>query len=168
MSADLEARIREIEDFLEISNLQSRYSYLIDSLRMEELVDLFADEFVWEGGFDRDSMKSVTSKAELLALFNGAAESTSMMRHMPTTPHIEVDGDNAKGTWYVFGMMTAITPSGEIAKWIQGTLHNEFVRIDGEWKFSRKSTIYNFNTPYEVSWAESKNSADLFDDSDTR
>ena len=165
MSDELEARVKKIEDFQEISNLQAQYSYLIDELQMEALVDLFADDFVWEGGFDRATMTAVTSKPDLLKLLNSAAEATTMMRHLPTTPHIEVEGDNAKGTWYVFGMMTAVTPSGDIAKWVQGRLDNEYIRVDGKWKFSRKSTTYNFNTPYEDSWVNAQNSGkSLFDD----
>ncbi len=38
-----------------------------------------------------------------------------MMRHLPTSPYIEVEGDNARGTWYVFGMVTSLTPKGEAA-----------------------------------------------------
>ena len=33
MPDELEARIRKVEDFQEITNLQARYSYLIDDLQ---------------------------------------------------------------------------------------------------------------------------------------
>lgn len=167
-SEALEARIRKLEDVHEIKNIQAQYSYLIDTVQMEALADLFADDFVWEGGFDKNSMNTVTSKPQLLKLLKKAAEATTMIRHQATTPYIKVEGDNAKGTWYVLGMMTAITPEGKVAKWVQGRLDNEYIRINGEWKISRKSTTYNFNTPYEESWANMKkpDSASFFEDSD--
>lgn len=154
ISDKLEARIRKIEDFQEITNLQAQYSYLIDTYQMEDLVDLFADDFVWEGGFDRKI--SISSKPDLLNLLKKTTEATSMMRHLATTPYIEIKGDHAKGTWYVFGMMTATTPDGEVAKWIQGKLNNEYVRVNDQWKISRKSTEYNFSTPYDDSWVKTQ------------
>lgn len=164
-AAALEARIKKTEDYQEIVNLQAQYSYLIDTLQMEALVELFADDFVWEGGFDRDSMKGVRSKPELLKLLQNAAQATTMMRHLATTPYIEIEGDNATGTWYVFGMLTAATPEGDVAKWVQGRLDNEYIRVNGQWKISRKSTTYNFSTSYEDSWVKAKKSADsLFED----
>lgn len=156
MSDELEARIRTLEDIQAITNLQAQYCHLIDDLQMDAVVDLFADDFVWEGGFDRAVMNTVTSKAELLERLKGAAEVTTMMRHLATTPYIEVEGDTASGTWYVFGMLTAVSPDGDVAKWVQGRLDNEYVKIDGRWKFSRKSTLYNFNTPYDDSWVNAE------------
>lgn len=152
MLDELEARIRKIEDFQEISNLQAQYSYLIDSFQMEDLVDLFADDFVWEGGYE--SMSGVSTKPELLQRLKGAQEGAIMFRHQNSTPHIEVEGDKARGTWYVFGMITAVTPDGEEARWVQGKLNNEFVRVNGKWKFSRKSTKFNFLTKYEDGWVK--------------
>ena len=155
MSDELEARIRKIEDYQEISNLQAQYSYLIDSFQMEAVVDLFADDLVWESGFDTKS--SVTSKPELLQMFKGAQKGCTMWRHQNSNPYIEVEGDNARGTWYVFGMITAVTPEGEVARWVQGKLDQEFVRVNGKWKFSRKSTEFNFLTPYEDGWVKTRN-----------
>ena len=63
MSDNLEARIGRIEDFQEVTNLQARYSFLIDTSQIDDLVDLFADDFIWEAGFEQ--MTSVTSKPEL-------------------------------------------------------------------------------------------------------
>lgn len=164
---ELEARISKLEDIQEIKNLQAQYSYLIDTGQMDALADIFADDFVWEGGSDAASMNSVSSKPELLKLLNGAAQATTMMRHEASTPHIEVHGDTAKGTWYVFGMLTAVTPDGEEAKWVQGRLDNEYVKINGQWKISRKSTTYNFSTPYEQSWANAKQSANPISEGDS-
>ena len=155
MSDELEARIRKTEDFQEITNLQAQYSFLIDTLQLDTLVDLFADDFIWEAGFDE--MSGVTSKRELLQRLKGAGEATTMMCHQPVTPYIEVEGDKAKGTWYVFGMLTSVTPNGEVAKWVQGRLDNEYVRVGGRWKISRHRFTYNFHTPYEDGWVKTPN-----------
>ena len=155
MSDELEARIRRTEDFQEITNLQAQYFFLTDERRTEALVDLFVDDLIWEAGFDR--MTTVTSKPEMLRLLKGANAENTMIRHLPTSPYIEVDGDNARGTWYVFGMVTSLTPEGEVAKWVQGRLDNEFKRINGKWKYSRYSFKFNFYTPYEDGWVKTRN-----------
>ena len=155
MSDQLEARIRKTEDFQEITNLQAKYFFLTDERKTEALVDLFVDDLIWEAGFER--MTTVTSKSEMLQLLKGAHTGNTMMRHLPTTPYIEVEGNEATGTWYVFGVVTSVTPEGEVPMWVQGRLDNEFRRVDGTWKFSRYRCTFNFYTPYEDGWVKTQN-----------
>lgn len=152
MTMELEARIRKVEDFQEITNLQARYAFLIDELELDDLVELFAEDFVWEVGFDR--MTRFTSKPDLLEFLKRFSKENTMQRHQPITPYIEIDGDSAKGTWYLFGMTTSVTPQGEGARWVQGKYKNEYVRIGGVWKFSRLSFKFTFHTPYEDGWVK--------------
>lgn len=79
-----------------------------------------------------------------------------MMCHQVMSPYIEVDGDKAKGTWYVFGPCTAITPQGEVPFWMQGRYDNEYVRVDGEWKFSRIGFTTNMRSPHEDGWVKTR------------
>lgn len=152
MSNEIESRIRKVEDFQAITNLQAKYSFLVDSLQLTELLDLFDDDFVWEVGFDQ--MMTVTSKPALLEVLRKTEDATTMMVHMPTTPLIEIDGDRATGSWYLFGMLTAKTSDGEGARWVHGTYDNTYVRVGEQWKFSRLSYRYAFLTPYDEGWAK--------------
>lgn len=152
MTEDLETRIRRIEDFQEIKNLQAKYSFLIDTSQIDDLVELFASEFVWEVGFEKTA--KVSTKSDLFDLLKKADKGNSMMIHQPITPYIELDGDNAKGTWYLFGMVTSVTSQGEDAKWVQGKYNNTYIREDGEWKISCLNFRYNFLTPYDEGWAK--------------
>lgn len=152
MSDNLEARIRKVEDFQDISNLQARYSFLIDTSQIDELVTLFAEEFIWEVGFKK--MTKVTTKPDLHELLTKASKGNSFMIHQPITPYIEINGDTAKGIWYLLGMITSITSHGEEAKWTQGQYNNEYIREDGKWKIRRLNFTYNFLTPYEDGWVK--------------
>lgn len=152
MSDTLEARIRKVEDYQEIANIQARYSFFVDEAKIDDLIDLFAEDFIWEVGFDR--MTSFTSKPKLSAFlkqFNGAAV---MMRHLPVTPCIEVDGDEATGMWYLFGMVTSSVDGKEVANWVQGTYKNAYRRVDGKWFISHLHFKYNFMTPFEDGWVK--------------
>lgn len=148
----LEARIKKVEDHQTILNLQAQYSFLVDTQQMEELVELFAEEFVWQVGIDK--MVTISSKPQLLEYLTGAGAGNAMMRHQVLTPRIEVNGDKACGTWYMFGPGTSNTPDGQVANWTQGTYSNEYVRENGEWKISLLSFKYNFRTPYEEGWVK--------------
>ncbi len=150
MSEELEARIRKIEDIQDINNLQAKYAYLVDTSQMDKVLDLFADNFIAE--FDR--IGTFKTKAELLEFLNSAAAGTTMMNHQMMTPYIEVDGDKAIGTWYLFGPFTFITPQGETANWIQGKYSNEFVRVAGKWKLSHLRFKFNFQSSYEDGWVK--------------
>ena len=149
MSRELEARIRMVEDIEEIKNLQARYAYLIDTVQMEKVADQFADDFVAEY-----TTSTFTNKAEMAEFLKATAARNSMWAHQILMPLIEVDGDKATGTWYVFGPFTAIMPQGQVPGWFQGKYENEYVRVEGKWKISHLRYMGNFMTPYEDGWVK--------------
>lgn len=150
MSDQLEARIRKLEDFQDITNLQAQYSHYVDSGQMEKLIDLFSEDFSWEVGFDK--MVTFNSKPELLKYVKQADEGTVLMRHQVQSPVIKIDGDTAKATWYMFGPGTSKTPDGEEGNWTQGIYNNEYVREDGEWKISLLHFKFDFRATFDDGW----------------
>ena len=148
MQSEFESRIRRLEDAQEIQNLQARYAYCVDSGQREKIPDLFAEAFVAEwvplGSFD--------TKPALVAFLMGNAARNVMTRHQLQTPLIEVQGDRATGTWYMFGPATTVTESGPVALWMQGRYENEFVRTGGQWKFSRLKFSFNFLSSFDEGW----------------
>lgn len=149
----LEERVRKTEAVQEITNIQALYSFHIDTARIDDLIDLFADEFEWSVGFE-GYMTTWTSKEELAQYLVKSCKLTPMMRHQPQTPYVEVNGNTAKGAFYLTGMMTSITKNGDEARWVQGRYDNEYVFVDGKWKLSRLSFVYNFLTPYADGWVK--------------
>jgi len=150
MSEETEARIRKLEAIEEIKNLQARYAYLIDSSQMEKVPDLFADDFVVQYDF----MGTYRTKAELREFLERAGY--PVMCHQMLTPLIEVDGDKATGIWYLFGPFTVTTAQGDVAVWIQGKYENEYVRVDGKWKFSRVMLKFKLISPHEDGWVKTR------------
>jgi hypothetical protein len=147
---ELEARLRKLEDIEEIKKLQARYAYLVDTFQADKVPDLFADDFIME----LEGKGTFTSKDEVLMIFRGMAKWYSMTCHQTTTPYIEVDGDRAKATWYLFGPFTRETREGSMAVWEGGRYDNEYVRERGQWKFSRWSFKFSMHTPYEDGWVK--------------
>ena len=79
-----------------------------------------------------------------------------------STPLIEVseDGTHAWGQWHIFGPHTNRVFDAEAgckkdtAFWIAGKYDNEFVKVDGEWKFQKLHPICWLRTPYHKSFLE--------------
>ena len=147
----LEARIKALEDIEEIEKLMASYAYWVDAFQMDDVVGLFADNAKAEYGM----LGSYEGKDGIATFFKDVVPKTqSWSAHQLLNPIVTVEGEKAKGTWYLFCPATVFSPEGDQAVWIQGKYSNEFVKIDGKWKFSRLRFVFNFATPYNEGWAK--------------
>ena len=68
---------------------------------------------------------------------------------------IEVDGDTATGQWYLF--IPCIHANGsEQAVWGSLRYDEEYVRVNGEWKFKSQTLTEFFRTPFDEGWAKTR------------
>src|SRR6266568_3158555 len=70
--------------------------------------------------------------------------------HFLTNESITIDGDTAVGTWRY---LQSTVYKGQ-AVWIAGRYHNDFVRVEGQWKFQHVRIDAMFVTPYEDGWVK--------------
>ena len=73
---------------------------------------------------------------------------------MVMNPIIEVDGDTAKGKWYFLGALTAA--EGNQALWSSLRYDEEYVRVNGEWKFKSLKVNTFFSTPFDQGRAKKR------------
>jgi hypothetical protein len=148
---ELGARIKVLEDIEDIKKLMASYAYWVDAFQMDDAMDLFAENARAEYG-----PMSYEGKDGLANFFKEFVPNTqSWSAHQLLNPIVTVEGEKAKGTWYLFCPATVLNPEGNQAVWIQGRYNNEFVKIDGKWKFSLLRFVFNFVTPYEEGWVKS-------------
>ena len=148
---ELEARVRTLEDIEEIKKLQARYTYLLDTDKWNEAVNLFTENAkVQLTGFLCEGKEEITKIYK--ELFGSGM--MSMHRHMVIQPVIEVDGETARGMWYLFNVHTYKLPQGDTPMWSQAKYENEYVKEDGKWKISSLRYIINFRTPYADGWVK--------------
>lgn len=131
-----------------IENMSNRYMAAVDAGDIDTVMDTWADDGVleWVGGTE-------TGKDEIFAAmsnFGGGAVMGSLpptaterrrTRHQIINHVIDVDGDTAHSYAYWFAM-TNNTTHGQIELLYMGHYEDELARIDGEWKF-KKRTVYN-------------------------
>ena len=126
----LEKRIKALEDIEEIKKLKARYcAYCDDNYDAESIASLFTEDAIWDGG--------MRGKAEgrdgIREFFLVASQRLPFAVHMVLNPVIEVEGDVATGTWYLFQACTFA--KDDRAVWGSARYDEEYVRVDGRWMF---------------------------------
>jgi len=149
---EIEARITVLEDIEEVKNVMCRYTYLIDTSQWDDVAALFADNAKAEWNI----LGSYEGKEAIAAFFKNVVSTTIIWgAHQILNPLVTVEGDKAKGTFYLFSPSTVPGPEGESAIWVHGRYDNEFVKEGGKWKFSLLRFVFKFMTPYEEGWVKS-------------
>ena len=151
---DLEARIQRLEDIEAIKQLKALYCEICDDdHNPDRIVTIFTEDGVWEGR----GIGTANGHAEIRALFERFQAMMDFSQHMTMNPRIEVQGNSAKGTWYFFGPFR-FRPSDDnpaLAKWQATRYHEEYQRVDGEWKIKHlKIAPPGMSVDYQTGWVE--------------
>ena len=149
--AQLEQRVQALEDVNAIRHLKARYAASCDDqYNPDGLAALFTEDAVWES----QGLGRFEGREAIWACFRGASQLFPFAIHSSLNGHIDVQGDTARAQWYLF--MPCTLGEGNRAMWRAGVDQEEYVRVDGEWKFKRKSSAPLFHTPFEEGWAKTR------------
>ena len=149
---ELLARITRLEDIESIRQLKSRYCETCDdNHNTDSIKTIFAKDGIWEG----DGIGKAVGHGEIVKLFEGFQKAISFSQHMVQNPVIEVDGTNATGRWYFFGMFTYY--KNQQTRWQAARYHEKYKKIEGEWKISHlKVAAPVMSARYETGWKNGK------------
>lgn len=148
----IEQRLLHLEDIEAIKRLKARYcAYLDDGYNADDVASLFVENGVW----DDERWGRYEGRAAIRDFFRRVSGSFTFAVHYVVNPIIGVDGDTAHGTWYLF--MAGTLTEGNQAIWNAAEYSEDYVRVDGEWRFQLlRITGYHFTTPFEVGWAKQR------------
>lgn len=146
---DLEARIKELEDVRAITEVMNRYVHSLDYGDLEAVVDQFMDDAKFQvrmrAGEQRGPLIGrYDGKEKIRALYAAATATTRQSdfyphpSHLLMSPLITVEGDRAKGFFYLLGTTATGMPGA------QGRYENEFVKVGGKWKISSFTFRFNY------------------------
>jgi len=147
--ADLERRVRALEDVEAIKRLKYRYADACDrGYDADALAELFTEDAVWDGGlFGR-----YEGREAIRQFFQGVSSDITFAMHYMMNPIITVNGDRARGSWYLF--QTCTFAEGNTAIWGAARYEEQYRRVGGEWKFRHLQLISSFWTPFDEGWVK--------------
>jgi hypothetical protein len=152
LNMDLEAierRLTRLEDIEAIKQLKARYCEICDDdHNPERITSVFAEDGIWE------SAEFGTGKghAEIRKLFQGFQKLIEFSQHNIMNPIIEVHNDRATGEWYFMGPFKF--RAGQQARWLALQYKDDYVKLNGQWKYKHLRVNLRLSAPYEEGWAK--------------
>jgi hypothetical protein len=146
-----EKRISAAEDRHSIENIQTAYGYYLATLLWDELTDLFADDGTIEIAMRGVYVGKPAVRRNLDLYGQAGLDDGVLHNHMQFQPviHVDADGQRARLRSRALSMMGNF---GRGATWMGGMYENEFVKIDGRWKFIKDQQVNTYFAPYDIGW----------------
>ena len=163
MAADLEARVRELEakvqelnDREDLRRLRYRYHEYINEGKFADIVDLFTED----GELEFGPLGKAKGREQMLKFFKALGPSKSkpaaargpeftFIKQYIHNHVVEISGDRGKGFSYLEARPLI---NGE-AYMVAGRYDDEYVRVNGQWRFTRMNFTIHFAVPHKEGWA---------------
>lgn len=146
--SELKQRLTALEDVEAIKRLKAEYCDICDDDHdQDRIVKIFAEDGIWEG----KGVGRAQGHAELRKLFRGFQERISFSQHNVFNPRIELKGNEAHGIWYFLGPFTFRKTNQQL--WLAARYEDDYVKLNGAWKFKHLRAIGRMAAPYETGWA---------------
>lgn len=143
MSADLEARLRRMEDLMEIHQLFIDYGMHLDAGRFEDYAALFAAE----GEIRLGPLGKAKGRAQIRDTMTKALDGlVGKTFHVISSPMVQLDGDRA--TSEVMWTMIQRGDDGKPEVAMLGRHRDELVREDGRWRILVRRGLIDVPTMY--------------------
>jgi len=141
----LEARIARLEDIESIRQLKHQYSVYCDhGYDADGMTSLFTEDAVW----DSNKFGTYEGRDAIHGFIKEVGKEILFALHYMNNELIEIapDGQTARGSWILLepATMTRADSDENDSVIITAEYDDEFVKVDGEWKFKRVKA--NFRT----------------------
>ena len=147
----IERRLQILEDAEAIRNLKAHYAALCDdNYDADGIAELFCEDAIWES----TTLGRFEGREMIREFFVGASELFSFAIPYSLNGQIEISGDKANATWYLF--MPCTLGTNNQAMWRAGIDRETYNRIDGNWRYKHKISEPLFNSPFDEGWAKSR------------
>jgi len=128
---ELEKRLRTLEFLEAIKALHREYLFCISDLEIEKALDCFSEDITT----DIAQYGQIHGKEKVGKFFRETIRENvfqSQDGHYTGQPVISVEGDKATGHWMFYRFVPGPNPK----RFVQGRYDCEYVKEDGQWKFS--------------------------------
>ncbi|MGE3620958.1 MAG: nuclear transport factor 2 family protein [Acidimicrobiia bacterium] len=127
----------DVADRLEIHELTNRYGYYNDSRRLDDLLDLWTEDAVFdETAVGLERLEGRPAIRRFFDATTGAVRSRSHV--MSNQVVLSLDGDHATGVCYFTADI--VTSGGDELRAI-GYYEDVYARVDGSWKIAHRTIV---------------------------
>ena len=145
----LEQRVDRLESIDAIKRLKALYCMYCDAkYDAEGICSLFVEDGVWDGG------SSFGRHQQIRSFFRRISGDILFAAHLVLNRVIMVEGDRAQGRWWLHMPCTALNNAGIAeGRWLLSEYDEEYVRVDGTWKFKKLRLDVKYYVPQLQDWA---------------
>jgi len=138
--AELEARLRRLEDVEAIKRLKHRYFRSLDTQQWDDVLECFSDDAAVDYGpnIRLEGKEALTKHLRERLRMEGSAGV-----HQGHNPEIDVtDEKTARGTWelYVHSIWKQMNRSLQLA----GFYYDDYVKVGGQWRIEKSRMVQVF------------------------
>lgn len=125
-------------DVTEIEQLLYRYCFAVDEGRTDDIAAMFAEDAVLMAIYAGDPpVKGRPAIRDWYARYKETVNAgAKFLRHVVSTPAIEVDGDRATAKCYLTA--DSVSKASGNATWSAGRYEDKLVKQGGRWLFSER------------------------------
>jgi hypothetical protein len=151
--AAAETQVGRTDDYEELENLKSAYGYYLDKSLWAEVAGLFAEDGTLEIGGRGVFVGREKVHQSLSTYGPQGLESGRLFNHIIVQPVITVAPDGMTAKMRSRAMVQTGVYGGA-GTWGEGIYEDEFVKIDGVWKFKSLHFYMTFATDYTKGWGK--------------
>jgi len=130
----------QLEDIEAIRQLKYRYFRCLDCKRWRELGECFTEDAT--AAYDSGKY-SYEGRDAIMGFLEGALGDRNVISlHQGHHPEIEVNGDTAKGTWYLEDYLIFVKADTRLRG--AGFYHDEYVKVGGQWRLKHTGYVRTF------------------------
>ncbi len=144
--AALEGQVQALADIEAVRRLRNHYHRCINDARYDEIPLLFTEE----ASLDFSYIGKTQGRAKITKFFAATPDVLPFIKQFIHNHIIDLDGDQGTGVSY----MEARTVNKGIAYVVTGRYDDEYVRVDGEWKFKTMNFDAYYTVPFNEGWAQ--------------
>jgi hypothetical protein len=150
--AAAETQVARAHDYDELENLKSAYGYYLDKSLWAEVAGLFAEDGTLEIGGRGVFVGREKVHQSLNTYGPQGLASGRLFNHIIVQPVITVAPDGLTAKMRSRAMVQTGVYGGA-GTWGEGIYEDEFVKVDGVWKFKTLHFYMTFATDYTKGWA---------------
>lgn len=149
MPATLEEKVQRLTDIEDIKILKLKYArHCDDNYNPEGIASCFTENGIWDGG----PLGYAECHEGIKAFFTASPQLVSFAAHYTTNPIIEIDGDTATATWYLWQPMVLV--EGQQAMWLIAHYHDRYQRGSDGWLIEHLKLDVKRFSPYEPGFGQ--------------